>query len=228
VSLPRIAGHRDGDQTSCPGDALYARLPGIRPRAAALAGSPARLSIAAPVPAHPPGTPVTITGRLTDLHSGAPLASAPVEVQQITGADTETTIATLSTDAGGGWSYTATPAVNTLLRALHRPAPASVSDIVLLAVAPVVTLTVDSMAPVTVSGTVTPVGLHVTLDLYRVKSPGRRQLVKTRQLTAPGGQFSATLRRLAPGHYVVIAGTPATDRYAAGAAPAASFVIPAG
>jgi hypothetical protein len=37
VSLPRIAGHRDGDLTDCPGNAFYARLPAIRRRAAALA-----------------------------------------------------------------------------------------------------------------------------------------------------------------------------------------------
>ena len=33
VSLPRIAGHRDGDSTDCPGDALYGELPGDPPRA---------------------------------------------------------------------------------------------------------------------------------------------------------------------------------------------------
>jgi len=219
VSLPRIAGHRDGDQTSCPGDALYARLPAIRPRAAALAGSPARLTIAAPVPAHAPGTMVTVTGRLTDLHSGAPLAGAPVEVQQIIGTDTETTIATLSTDARGGWSYTTAPAQNTLLRALHRPAPASVSDIVVLAVAPVLTLAVVSTAPLTVTGTVAPAGPRVTLDMYRLLGSGRRKLVKSRQLAASGGQFTATFRRLTPGRYVLLATTAASSRYAAGAAP---------
>jgi N-acetylmuramoyl-L-alanine amidase len=38
VLLQRISGHRDGDATSCPGDALYAQLPTLRTRAAALAG----------------------------------------------------------------------------------------------------------------------------------------------------------------------------------------------
>jgi hypothetical protein len=226
VSLPRIAGHRDGDQTSCPGDVLYARLPAIRPRVSALTGSPARLTIAAPVPAHPPGTMVTVTGRLTDLHSGAPLGGAPLEVQQLTGTDTETTIATLTTDADGGWSYTAAPAQNTLLRALHRPAPASVSDIVVLAVAPAVTLTVVSTAPLTVTGTVAPAGPRLTLDLYRVLKPGRRKLVKSRQLAASDGQFTATFRRLAPGRYVLLASTAASARYAAGAATAVPLVIP--
>jgi hypothetical protein len=226
VLLPRIAGHRDGDQTSCPGDALYARLPGIRPRVAALSGSPAHLSIAAPVPPSPPGTPVTVTGRLTDLHTGAPLSSAPLELQQITGTDTETTIATLSTDADGAWSYTATPTANTMLRALHRPAPASVSDIVVLAVAPVLTLTVASTAPLTVTGTIVPAGPAVTLDLYRVPNrPGRRKLVKSRRLAAPGGQFSATFRGLAPGRYALLARTTATARLAAGAAPPVTVTV---
>jgi hypothetical protein len=168
---------------------------------------------------------VTVTGRLTDLHTGAPLRGAPLELQQITGTDIETTIATLSTGADGAWSYTATPAVNTLLRALHRPAPASVSDIVVLAVAPVLTLTVAGAAPVTVTGTVAPAGPRVILDVYRVLKPGRRKLVKSRQLAAPGGRFSATFRRLAPGRYVLLARTAESARYAAGASPAVSLVV---
>ena len=36
--MQRISGHRDGDETECPGSALYAQLPELRRRAAALAG----------------------------------------------------------------------------------------------------------------------------------------------------------------------------------------------
>ena len=39
VRLPVIAGHRDTGYTDCPGDALYARIPDLRPRVAAL-GAP--------------------------------------------------------------------------------------------------------------------------------------------------------------------------------------------
>jgi hypothetical protein len=39
VALQRISGHRDGDSTECPGNALYAQLPELRGRAAALAGT---------------------------------------------------------------------------------------------------------------------------------------------------------------------------------------------
>jgi hypothetical protein len=38
VAMQRISGHRDGDRTECPGGALYAQLPALRTRAAALAG----------------------------------------------------------------------------------------------------------------------------------------------------------------------------------------------
>jgi hypothetical protein len=38
VAVQRISGHRDGDKTECPGNALYAELPTLRQRAAALAG----------------------------------------------------------------------------------------------------------------------------------------------------------------------------------------------
>jgi N-acetylmuramoyl-L-alanine amidase len=38
VAMQRISGHRDGDSTECPGDALYTQLPELRRRAAGLAG----------------------------------------------------------------------------------------------------------------------------------------------------------------------------------------------
>jgi hypothetical protein len=220
VSLPRIAGHRDGDQTSCPGDALYARLPSVRPRVAALTGSALRLSIAAPVPPVSPGTSVTVTGRLTELSGGAPLAGAPIEFQQLTGTHDETTIATLITDSDGAWSFSVTPAANTLLRALHRPAPAAVSDVVVIAVAPVVTLSLVSSAPLVVSGTVNPAGPRVTIDLYR----GRR-LVASKTVAAPGGNFQARVKRPPPGRYRLVARTASSARYAAGTSAPVSVIV---
>jgi hypothetical protein len=58
VVLPRIAGHRDGDSTDCPGDVLYGQLPAIRARVARLAPRPARLTLAlAPAPPVAPPAP---------------------------------------------------------------------------------------------------------------------------------------------------------------------------
>jgi hypothetical protein len=218
VSLPRIAGHRDGDETSCPGNAFYARLPSIRPRAAALTGSPARATITASATTATPvaaGTPVTVTGFLTDLATATPLAGAPIELQVIA-PHTETTVATLTTAADGSFTYTFTPTANTLLRALHRPAPAVVSDVMLIAVAPTLTLSLVSTAPLMVSGTVSPAVHPVTISVYKVRAQGRRRLIASKRLAAAGGQFRAQLRTKGPGSYVVIAQTSGSVQYVAG------------
>jgi hypothetical protein len=44
VTLQRVSGHRDGDNTSCPGEQLYALLPALRARAAAHAAPASALS----------------------------------------------------------------------------------------------------------------------------------------------------------------------------------------
>ena len=222
VSLPRVAGHRDGDETSCPGNAFYARLPSMRPRVAQLAGSPARATIAAPAAPVSLGTTVTLTGRLTDLASAVPLAGAPIEIQQLGPPHSEQTLATLTTDANGNWSYTTTPTQNMLVRALHQPAPAAVSDVALIEVAPTVTLTLDSPAPLVVSGTVSPAVHPVTVTLYKVVHGGRR-LIASKRVAAAGGQFHARLRTKGPGRYVVIAQTPASVQYPAASSPPLTF-----
>jgi hypothetical protein len=224
VSLPRVAGHRDGDVTDCPGSAFYARLPSIRPQVAQLVGSPARATITVPTALVSPGAAVAVAGRLTDLASGAPLAGAPIELQQIGPPHTEQTIATLTTDSGGNWSYTVTATTNLLVRALHRAVPAAVSNVVAIAVAPTVTVTLDSQTPLVVSGTVSPAVHPVTLSLYKVAG-GRRRLVTSKRLPATGGHFHARLKTKGPGRYVVIAQTPATARYTAGSSAPLAFSI---
>jgi hypothetical protein len=133
VSLPRVSGHRDGDSTACPGDALYGHLPAIRPQVQALAKTPLRLSIRTSASKLRRGTPVVLYGSLRRL-GGAPVAGATIELQQISAVGGETTVQSLTTDAGGGWSATLTPQRNVRVRALRRAAPAAVSDSALLVV----------------------------------------------------------------------------------------------
>ena len=100
VSLPRVAGHRDGCSTGCPGDDLYAHLPAIRPVVGRLAGSAAALSLTLSGGRVAPasylslagsqlvaGRPLKLSGRLSSLAAGAggsttngsaPGGSAPV------------------------------------------------------------------------------------------------------------------------------------------------------
>ncbi|MBV9715254.1 MAG: hypothetical protein JOZ64_07755, partial [Solirubrobacterales bacterium] len=82
-----------------------------------------------------------------------------------------------------------------------------------------------SSTPLIVSGTVSPAGPRVTLDLYQVTAPGRRRLVTAKQVAAVGGTFQARIKRPRPGRYVVIASTPAGARYAAGASTPVAVTI---
>ena len=151
VSLARISGHRDGDSTDCPGDALYGELPAIRRRVRALAGLPTRAILAltaaqpaaaggpAPTPTPAGGEARILTGALQRL-DGSPVAGAPVALQARSVRAKgelvlERTIAEATTDAQGRWSLPVSviPArgAGTWLRVLGQgagPSGACVSD----------------------------------------------------------------------------------------------------
>jgi hypothetical protein len=217
VQLPRIAGHRDGDLTDCPGDACYSRLPSIRARVGKLAGVPARLTLSAASAIVAPATPVAFSGRLR-LVGGPPIAGAPVELQIVGGAGSETTVQTVTTGADGSWSAALTLDRGTALHALHRPVPAAVSEVVSVAVAPVLTLTLSSTSPPLVSGTIDPPKPSVTIDVYRLVN-GHRRLVGSRRVAVQEGRFTARppLGSRRPGSYVVLATTTSGDGTLAGA-----------
>jgi hypothetical protein len=104
VTLNRIAGHRDGDATDCPGDALYAQLPGIRQLASAdaasfgpvarLTGVPGRTSVR-----FPSGT--MVSGTLTV--PGGSSAGQTIALQRRAGS-TWVTVAQTTTRADGSWT----------------------------------------------------------------------------------------------------------------------------
>jgi hypothetical protein len=107
VSLPRVAGHRDGDSTDCPGNALYGELQALRSAAVRLAGRPARATLQAQPP-EAIGAPTTLMGSLR-LLDGTPLASAPIELQVRTvrhrgEVATERTVSHAVTGSDGRWS----------------------------------------------------------------------------------------------------------------------------
>ncbi len=107
VSLPRIAGHRDADSTTCPGDALYGELAVVRATAGHLAGRPARATIFVRSD-EATGAPQTLVGGLVFL-DGAPIAGAPILVQRRSVKRRgelvrERTIGQAVTDADGKWS----------------------------------------------------------------------------------------------------------------------------
>jgi len=216
VRLPRVAGHRDGDLTDCPGNAFYDRLPGIRPQIAALEGVPTVLTVAAASAAVTSGAPLTVSGTLAQRH-GAPIAAAPIEIQRLTH-DRAITLATATTAADGSWTATLAPIERgVVLRALHSVAPAAASNVIGVAVTPMVTLTLVSQPPVRISGTVVPPRPVLTLDTYRVVN-GSRHLVRRRRIRTSGGHFNVrALTGAGSGDYVLVARAPAGDGTIAGA-----------
>jgi hypothetical protein len=224
VSLPRIAGHRDGDSTDCPGNALYAALPSIRPNVAAQAGTPARLILTAPPGVATAGSTVTVTGAL-QLLSGGPLAGGPIELQQLGPSGRSAgTVAVATTDSNGAWSASVTVQSNTALRALHRPFPASVADWVPVPVAPALTLSLVSSSPLVLSGTISPVKRRVTVDLYHAGAVAGRPLA-SRRVKVLRGQFTAQMPVPGPGDYVLVARSKAGQSNAAGASPPLAVTV---
>lgn len=132
VPLPRIAGHRDGDATECPGNALYQELPAIRDGVQRLAPNPTRATLTLAAPAVPPSTLSTpeATGSTENgsstpdqqqslsgvvaLLDGTPVINAPVLIQARTASRkgevvSERTLAEATTDSAGTWTVDTTP-----------------------------------------------------------------------------------------------------------------------
>jgi N-acetylmuramoyl-L-alanine amidase len=225
VGLPRIAGHRDGDSTDCPGDAFYHRLPAIRPHVAALAGTPAVASLIASPAVITAGSTVTVSGAL-ELLTGGPLAGAPIELQQLgPQGPPASTIAALTTAADGTWSSSLSSETNLVLRAVHPAYPAAVTDWTLVGVAPALTLELQSASPLVVTGTISPATRRVTLALYpSTRATGKP--LKRRRVGASQGQFSAELPTPGPGNYIVIARSDADASNAAAASAPLSVTVP--
>jgi hypothetical protein len=240
VTLPRIAGHRDGCTTDCPGDALYAHLPALRADVKVLAGPQLALSldVAGGQNASPArdlrlasvavlaGSTLALEGRLQAISPlgvpGAPVVNATVELEALVGST-----ATVLEDVGGPFSLTTagdgrftaqlTPTHNLLVRALRPDAQAVASPLVAVGVAPLLTLTVDpdAGAPPRLSGIVLPHKRTLTLEIDRVggaRRPTRTEVIHVRA----DGTFSVA-PTLTPGAYVVRVVSPADADNLAGA-----------
>jgi hypothetical protein len=106
VPMQRISGHRDGDSTECPGNALYAQLPVLRQRAAALAGPVvprSQVSLQASGRAVEYGADAVFTGTVVRSDSTA-AAGALVAVQKRGTKGQWVTIGRATAAADGTWA----------------------------------------------------------------------------------------------------------------------------
>ena len=203
VTLERISGHRDGDNTSCPGDAMYAQLPDLRNLVGDIQpsqGAQPRTRLEATIT---PGSVVypqqaTVSGVLRQIN-GEPVANAPLEVQAYGGAGWRRTW-TAITGSDGGFRVDIGARLSHQVRVsfagddLRLP---SVSRTMLLKVVPELKLQRSaSQRPVgqtvTLSGTVQPNKTRLQLVIER--RAGKKRSTGTLALRARAGRFARTYR----------------------------------
>jgi hypothetical protein len=216
VQLFRISGHRDGDETECPGGALYGRLPALRVRAAHLAGQFPTTGLLLSVSPRRVGylQPATVSGTLL-LPDGSPRAGVAVDVQARS-ASGWSSVASAVTDPAGAWSTTlALPYSRSLRAVTAAPVTPIRSGTIRLEVRSAVT---PRIRPVRlrlgrgtlVSGRVEPVKRRQRLvaTIERRLTGGRYVRVARLPVTARSGRFRLALRPPRPGLYRVRLSVP--------------------
>ena len=223
VRLQRISGHRDGDATSCPGNALYGQLPALRARASERA-APTGLSLVMSPRRAGLMEPATASGRLL-LPDGSPGAGVTVEVQAKMARGWETVVSAV-TDAAGAWSASLALPNSRSLRARATPdpsQPALKSPPVQFEVRFAVNAFLRSTrirfgGSTTLSGTVEPRRRlrRVMVTVERRGAGGRYVRVARFRAKARDGRFRVPLLPSRPGLYRVRVSAPGDRLNAAG------------
>jgi hypothetical protein len=223
VRINRISGHRDVDQTACPGSALYAQLPALRKRVRKLEGATSALTLDPAFGAASYGSGPAVTGTLA-VPEGASPAGATVELRALTGRGPERALATATTAADGSWSAQLPPFNRPeLVRAVFmgdegRPGVASRPSF--FALLPRITLSAGvSGATVTAGGTVKPSKKRVTVVAYLQKPGGGERRAASKQATVKKGRYKARLTLDRAGAYRLVTSAAADARSGAGSSP---------
>jgi len=220
VTLERISGHRDGDQTSCPGDLLYGQLADLRARAARYSGPTAGLSVRAAT-RRVRTKPLALSGELRFPDGSSP-AGAPLDIEFSVPGAAWTRVAGASCGPDGRWAASVALARSGQVRASFAgdaTRPAVSSPPVAITVLPTLTLAlqarrVRSGAPVAVSGTLTPPPVGGRVECRLERQIGRRWvLVQRKRINVRGGRFATKVKARRNGLYrVSIVAPGATKR----------------
>jgi hypothetical protein len=230
VTLDRISGHRDGDATECPGTALYAQLPALRTRAAAIA--PAVPVGVVGLTMDPPGATSIVYGEALALTGvlkrgdGSPIAGQRVLVQK-QGKSGWVTVARTQSGDDGAWTA-AVPwraAGRVRARAAVTGTTAAATEGVQVGCTPALaakarTTRIKAGRSLTVSGTVRPLA-PVLVTVEKQGSDGKWRKVATTTIRPRRAQFTAAVALKRPGLYRL---TPRTGSGAAKASAAALYV----
>jgi hypothetical protein len=207
VTFERVSGHRDGDATSCPGDALYAQLPDLRSRASRYTVVVSAVTVRATTQR---GTsPAAISGVLRFSDGSSP-AGAMLGVEYTAAGSAWTQITTTNCAGDGAWATSVTLPASGQVRAVFagdatrgrlESAPVSVR------VVPSMSLTSDKRrakagTSFAISGTLAPSQPRVVCLLER--QVGKRWVrVQRKRINVRGGRFRTSVRPKTPGLYRV-------------------------
>jgi hypothetical protein len=229
VTLQRICGHRDGDATECPGNALYAQLPDLRRRAAAIAPAiptaTVALDMAAPTASVVYGELLSLRGTLR-RGDGSAIAGQRVLVEK-QGSSGWVTVARATSGDDGAWTASVAwrAAGKVRARASVTGAAATATDGVQVGCTPLLaakakTTRVKAGRSVAVTGTVHPLAA-VVVTVEKQGSDRKWRKVATKTIKPRRAQFSASVALSHPGLYRL---TPRTGSGHAKASAAALYV----
>ncbi|MCD6727613.1 MAG: N-acetylmuramoyl-L-alanine amidase, partial [Solirubrobacteraceae bacterium] len=199
VMLERICGHRDVNQTDCPGHRLYPQLPEIRARAARLAGPPQlgpSLTLAAASRTVGYGEPVRFDGAVLAPDS-KPQANVAVRIEKQGPSGAWATMAQTSSGADGRFTADVVWKRGALVRAVAEQV---ISRPVAVSVRPLIELDVDSAsirpgARAVLRGTMRPAGTLTVVVERRSGGRWRRERSVVRKVRRPAIALGITLRR---------------------------------
>lgn len=230
VTLERISGHRDGDATECPGTALYAQLPALRARAAAIA--PAVPVGVVGLTMDAPGATSVVYGEALALTGalkrgdGSPIAGQRVLVQK-QGKSGWVTVARTQSGEDGAWAASVPwrAAGRVRARAAVTGSTAAATEGVQVGCTPALsakarTTRVKAGRSLAVSGTVRPLA-PVVVTVEKQGSDGKWRKVATTTIRPRRAKFTAAVALKRPGLYRL---TPRTGSGPAKASAAALYV----
>ncbi len=247
-TLPWIAGHRDADMTSCPGDHLYSRLGAVRRDAAAVMGegkTSTSVAITASSKRVDHGDSVTVAGTLTDAN-GTPLPGRPIRTYVKEGTVEWSAGPKATTGPDGTFAFAMQPKANTKIAAIYDGDLTTwgSESAVRIAVAPVVTLQAEDSTTdgsgvyhyppgterIPFSGTVTPPhrGHRVVVRIRKLQPDGTVRWIDEVSARLDRDGFEVEWNVVDPGvggTYHADALFPKDDDHAWGVSPAITFVV---
>jgi N-acetylmuramoyl-L-alanine amidase len=219
VTLERIPGHRDGDSTSCPGEALYAQLPDLRARATRYAGPLAGITV------HASSTrirsrPVKLSGQLRFPDGSSP-AGAPLDIEFAVPGAPFARIAGTVCGPDGSWAASVPLSVSGLIRAAFRGDGVRqplASSPVAIHVLPTLRLGLSSRRlrhgrGLAVSGTMTPRPATGRVEVRVERLVGRRWVrVQRKRINVRGGRYLTKVKLRRAGLHRVSVITPGATK----------------